>query len=360
MNPSIKFVDSEKSQFFSILKSRVDQYFQKNQLSKHANGFMIFKTVFYLTLSALCYTLIIINVFPLLVQLFLAIILGISMACIGFNVCHDALHGSYSSNSIVNKCLGFLFNVIGANSYLWKITHNQIHHTFTNIAGHDGDIEIAPGLIRVSASDKRNKIQKYQHIYAFFLYSLTSLSWFFRKDYMKFFSEKIGAHKNNHPKIQYFNLFFFKFIYYTIFIIIPLLVLNLTWWQFLIGYLIMNFAEGLMLALVFQLAHLVEGTDIKNPGEDENIEEAWAIHQMRTTANFARKSWLANFLCGGLNLQIEHHLFPKVCHIHYAKISDIVRETALEFNLPYHENKNFFSALKSHYQTLKVMGRASY
>jgi linoleoyl-CoA desaturase len=119
----------------------------------------------------------------------------------------------------------------------------------------------------------------------------------------------------------------------------------------------MNLAEGLVLGLVFQLAHVVEETVISYPNEENNMEEAWAVHQMNTTANFARKSRLASFLCGGLNLQVEHHLFPKICHIHYRKISDIVRNTAFEFNLPYNENRSFFTALKSHYLFLKRLGK---
>jgi len=319
---------------------------------------MAVKTAVYLFFFVGFYVLILTEVFPIWINLLMAIGLGMTMAFIGFNICHDALHGSYSSKAWVNKTLGFLFNIIGANDYVWNITHNQIHHTYTNIVGHDGDLEVAPGLVRVTASDEKKPYHKYQHIYAFFLYTLASVSWFFRKDYMKFFQKSIGKHQNKHPKIQYFNLFFYKFIYYSLFIIIPLVVMDITWWQFVIGFLAMNFAEGLVLGLVFQLAHLVEQTTLPEPAEHENIEEAWAEHQLRTTANFARKSKIATFLCGGLNFQVEHHLFPKVCHIHYPAISEIVKETAAEYNLPYHDNETFFIALKSHYNFLKKAGTA--
>ena len=358
MQHSLKFIDQEKSRFLFTLKERVETYFNNSRLSRNANKLMIFKTILFISLMLLLYALIITGILPLPVQLLLAILLGMTMAFVGFNVCHDALHGAYSSNKRVNKGLGFIFNIIGANAYVWNLTHNLVHHSYTNIVGHDEDIEIAPGLIRVSKTAKLNKLQRYQHIYAFFLYGLTTLSWFFKKDYLKFFQKNIGdSHTNKHPKIEYFNLFFYKIIYYAVFIVIPLLVMDLTWWQFLIGFLSMNFAEGLVLGLVFQLAHVVEDTEIIHPNEENNIEEAWAVHQMKTTANFAPKSRLAFFLCGGLNLQVEHHLFPKVCHIHYLKISDIVKKTALEFNLPYNENRSFFSALRSHYFFLKKLGR---
>jgi len=353
----LKFINSGNSNFFATLKARVDEYFITTNKSKHANSRMIVKTVFFLTAFIFLYTTIILDFLPLYGQLILAILLGMTMAFIGFNICHDALHGAYSSNKKINTSLGFIFNIIGANPYVWGITHNIVHHTYTNIPGHDEDIEIAPGLLRISKDEKLCSFQRYQQFYGFFLYSLASLSWFFRKDYVKFFQKKVGNYSTKHPRKEYFNLFFYKLVYYSLFIVLPLVVLDIIWWQFLIGYILMNLAMGLVLGLVFQLAHVVEQTSFPDPGNDGNIAEAWACHQMKTTANFSRNSALANFLCGGLNLQVEHHLFPKVCHIHYHAISKIVKATALEFNLPYLENKTFFSALQSHYQLLKKMGR---
>ncbi|MBD8489052.1 acyl-CoA desaturase [Echinicola sp. CAU 1574] len=359
MSQSLKFVDSENSLFFTTTKKRIDEYFKENNLSRKANSAMVSKTVVYLISFVSLYVLILADFLPLYLTLILAVCLGMNMAFIGFNICHDALHGSYSSKPVVNRSLGFLFNVIGASEYVWRITHNKVHHTYTNIVGHDGDLDVAPGMIRVSKGEKTKKAYQYQHIYAFLLYSLSSLSWFFRKDYLKFFQENIGAHTNKHPRKEYFFLFFYKAMYYTLFIVIPLLVMDITWWQFLIGYLLMNFAEGLALALVFQLAHLVEETEMPEPEQSQNISEAWAIHQMKTTANFSVNSKLATFLCGGLNFQVEHHLFPKICHIHYPAISKILQKTANEFDVPYLSNRTFFTALQSHYRFLKKHGRAA-
>ena len=358
MIQKVRFIDKGRSEFFSTVRQRVDAYFADNKISKNANAAMVVKSIFYLGGLVFFYALILSNRFGPWEMLGLAVILGMFAAFIGFNVCHDAIHGSYSANPTVNKYLGFIFNVIGANAYVWSITHNVVHHTYTNIPGHDEDIDVAPGLIRLSPEEKMKSFQRYQHLYAFFLYGLASLSWVFRKDYKKFFQKRIGNYDNSkHPKGEVFNLFFFKGVYYTLFLVIPLIVLDVTWWQFIIGFIAMHMAEGFVLGLVFQLAHVVEGTDFPYPDTEGNIEEAWAVHQMRTTANFARKSWLANFLCGGLNMQVEHHLFPKICHIHYRKISDIVKETADEFNVPYIENKTFWGALRSHYNMLKKFGR---
>ncbi len=356
---SLKFINLEKSAFLPTLKKRVEEYFDTQQISRHANAPMVLKTIFFLTLTLGLYFVILFSGFSLVVNLVLAILLGMTMAFVGFNVCHDALHGAYSANKKVNKRLGFIFNLIGANAYVWNITHNIVHHSYTNIVDHDEDIEIAPGLIRVNTEEPPNRLHRFQHIYAFFLYTLTTLSWFFRKDYLKFFQKEVGSsHKNKHPRKEYFNLFFYKLIYYVLFIVLPLLIMDLTWWQFIIGYLAMNFAEGLVLGLVFQLAHIVENTEIVHVPEENEMSDAWAVHQLKTTANFAPTNKIAAFLCGGLNMQVEHHLFPRICHIHYPKISAIVQTTAAEFDLPYNVYGSFFTALRSHYFLLKKMGTA--
>ncbi|SDM47020.1 fatty acid desaturase family protein [Siphonobacter aquaeclarae] len=357
----LRFLDKRRSTFFSDVRQRVDAYFEENQLPKQANQAMWNKTFFFLGLFALLYGLIISDQFNVWVMLVLAIALGMTCAFIGFNICHDAVHGSFTSDSKLNRRLGLTFNLIGGNPYVWSITHNIVHHTYTNIPGHDEDLEIAPGLIRIGDEEPVTFVHRFQHIYSFLLYGLASLSWVLRKDYLKFFKNDIGKTCNrHHPRKEYFNLFFFKAIYYTLFIVFPLVFLSITWWQFVIGFLVMHFFEGLTLGLVFQLAHIVEHTEFPEPNGDGNIEEAWAVHQMQTTANFSVDSKLAAFLCGGLNFQVEHHLFPKICHIHYPAISRIVRQTAADHGIPYIENRTFWTALQSHYRVLLRYGREEY
>jgi len=360
MHPKIKFTDHTHSMFFATIRQRVDVYFRNNALSRHANATMWLKAIFFLTGFGTLYGLILSDQFGIWVMLGMAVVLGMFAAFIGFNISHDAIHGAFSANNRINGFLSKTFHLLGANPYLWNITHNVVHHTYTNIPGHDEDIEIAPGLIRIDEEEQVNQMQRFQHVYAFFLYSLASLSWVFRKDYMKFFKARIGMRLNSHPRKEYFNLFFYKALYYFLFIGLPLLVLDIAWWQVLIGFTAMHLAEGIILGLVFQLAHVVEGTSFPVPDEQGSVEEAWAVHQMQTTANFAPESRLASFLCGGLNRQIEHHLFPKVCHIHYPAVSAIVKKTAREFNLPYLENRSFLSALQSHYRMLRRLGKGAY
>ncbi|GAB3277267.1 acyl-CoA desaturase [Larkinella harenae] len=356
----LKFTNTTRSAFFATVRRRVDAYFKERSLSPHANRSMWIKAGFFLGGYLLLYTLILSNQYGPWTMLALTVGLGAFAAFIGFNVSHDALHGAFSSQAWVNRLLGSSFYLLGANPYVWKITHNVVHHTYTNIPGHDEDIEIAPGLIRVDTEEPVRSWQRFQHWYAFALYSLASLSWVFRKDYYKFFKRQIGQHDNStHPRRQYIMLFATKAVYYFFFLVLPYLLLDISWWQVLIGFIGMHLVEGLILGLVFQLAHVVEGTSFPVPTEGVGIQEAWAIHQLRTTANFAPRSAVAAFFCGGLNRQIEHHLFPKICHIHYPAITAIVKRTAHDFDLPYLENSSFFSAIHSHYRLLKNLGRAA-
>lgn len=364
MEAKVRFIAKDKLapevKFFATVKSRVDAYFKEKNISSHANAEMIFKTIFFAGGMVALYLLIMLGNYSLWAMFGLALALGAVKAFIGFNICHDAIHGGYSGNKTVNKVLGLLFNVIGANAYVWSITHNIVHHTYTNIPGHDEDIDVAPGMIRLSPEEKLKPIMRYQHLYGFLLYGLASLSWVMRKDYKKFFQKKIGQIENEHKPIEYFNLFFYKFVYYTLFIVLPLVFLDITWWQFIIAFVCMHIVEGTVLGVVFQLAHVVENTSFPTPNTENNIEESWAVHQMQTTADFARKSKLVNFFVGGLNFQIEHHLFPQICHVHYPQIAPIVEATAKEFNVPYIDNPTLLKAIQSHYRMLKKFGKEAF
>lgn len=351
-----KFPSAGCNSFYAEVRQRVNQGFINRGLTINADGFMWLKTIIFLSIFCILYFTILFSDVKFIYLTLLTLSLGVTCAFIGFNVCHDAIHGSFSANKKVNKALGMIFHLLGASPYVWNITHNVVHHTYTNIPGHDEDIEIAPGLIRICKEDELKPHQRFQQWYAFPLYGLASISWALRKDYKKFFQKRVGARENVHPKIEYFNLFFYKFLYYFLFTVVPILVMDAAWWQVLIGFVILHIAQGVTMGLVFQLAHVVEGTAFPVPDAVGNMEEVWAEHQMHTTANFDTNSPAAAFFLGGLNRQIEHHLFPKICHVHYGWISGIVKETASEFGLPYHENPTFLKALASHYRMLKKMG----
>lgn len=357
MTERIRFVDIVNKDFQNTLKKRVDNYFKEKNISPKANWLMKLKSVIYLTVFIGLYFLIILVPFNTIATIGLFAILGLSMALVGINICHDAIHGAYSNKKWVNKLMSLPFNIVGASEYMWSIMHNIVHHTYTNIEGHDEDMELVP-ILRLSPHQKHMKIMRYQHIYAFFLYCFTTLSWVFLKDYRKFFQQQIGHYDNStHRKREYFYLFFYKILYYTLFIVIPIIFIKLAWWKIVLGFIALHLIEGFTLAIIFVLAHVVEGPEFPQPDEKGVIDHNWATHQLKTTSDFCRHNDVVNFLCGGLNFQVEHHLFPRVSHTHYKAISEIVKSSAEEFNIPYHEQPKFFGAVASHVRLLKKFGK---
>ncbi len=139
-------------------------------------------------------------------------------------------------------------------------------------------------------------------------------------------------------------------------IAVPLMVLDITWWQFLIGFLSVHLTAGLILGVVFQLAHVVEATEHWREEHGASLKGIWTLHQMRTTGNFAPDNRLLSWYVGGLNSQIEHHLFPRICHVHYRGLRPIVRELALKYGIAYNSSPTLRTAIRSHYCTLKRFG----
>ncbi|MAL17652.1 MAG: acyl-CoA desaturase [Balneola sp.] len=352
----VTFNNKIDKEFSKTVKTRVKEYFKENNLSEHANASMVFKTIILLTLYFGAYALLISGQFSLGIMWLLCVAMGVGMAGIGFSVAHDALHGSYSSNNKVNYVLGLTFDLMGANGYIWKITHNIIHHTYTNIHGHDEDLEVA-AFIRLSPHSEYKAVHRLQHILAFFAYSFATFFWVFVKDYWYFFKSPLGPYENkNHPLKEWVTLIVTKVLYYGYTIVLPIILLDITWYHWLIGFMSLHLTAGFILGVIFQLAHVVEETMHPEPNEDNVIENHWAIHEMITTNNFARANKPLSWFIGGLNYQIEHHLFPKVCSIHYPEISLIVEKTAKEFGIPYNHHETFREAVASHYRTLKNFG----
>ncbi len=355
--PNIKFAQSS-NEFYAEVKNRVHQYFQNKNISTHADYRMIVKTIILLGTFVGTYLLFYTGWMNNWQSWIACFVLGISSAGIGFSIAHDAIHGAYSSSSKLNYAIGLTMNLIGGNKYVWSITHNIIHHTYTNIHGYDEDLEVFPAAIRMSSNQERKPIHRIQHFTAFILYGFAVIFWVLFKDFKKISQASIGPYKiKKHPRTELVVLFLTKAIYYTYIFVLPLVFLHFTWWQFLIGYLSIYLTSGMILGIVFQMAHVVEDIDYPMPEKNGVIDNNWAIHQMHTTANFAMNSFIVSWFVGGLNFQVEHHLFPKVCHVHYPVISKIVQQTAKEYNVPYHFNPTFADAIRSHYRMLKELGR---
>jgi len=352
----VTFTGKRNIGFSARLKERVDEYFKSNQLSRNSNNYMRLKTAFYVLGWFALYGAVVSQEFSEPVMLLLMAILGFFVAGIGFNVGHDAIHGAYSSSARVNKIMSTGFEMIGASAYTWKIRHNMLHHTYTNIKGADGDLE-SMKFLRFCLEPGRQWYHAYQHIYAPILYCFTSLVWVFSKDYRHIAEERrLQRMKRKPPMSAYVSLYSFKFLHYFLFLVVPIFILKIALWKVLLGFLAMHVVAGFMLAMVFQLGHCVEGPEFLTYPESKTITEPWAEHQLRTSANFGGHP-LTTWICGGLNFQVEHHLYPNVCHVHYKAIAKIVKKTAKEYDLPYHDKQNFFKAVRSHLRMLKYFGR---
>lgn len=347
--------NNKQKDFFNALKREVDAYFATNNIRKTGN-WKLYAKAFILIPSALFLYYVLLTI-PMHwgISTALWILLGFNMAAIGFNVMHDACHGSFSTRNWVNYLFGLTNNFLGGNAFLWKLKHNIIHHTYTNIDGVDDDINNMP-FIRQCTTQQWKPMHRFQSAYMFLLYGFTSLFMFFM-DYVKYFSKKIHTTPLKEMDLKEHIVFWAGKLFFILFyIILPISLLG--WSKGLLGLFISQFTMGLTLAIVFQLAHVVEHAEFEAAGVDPvKIENEWAIHQIKTTANFAFTNKMATWFLGGLNYQIEHHLFPRISHIHYPAISQIVRDTCVQFGLHYIYFPSTRAAVLSHVRLMNQMGK---
>ena len=341
--------------FFNALKSEVDAYFEKAGIKKTGNWKLYGKTMILIPGMLGLYALLLFVNMHWALTSFLWLLFGLTMTAIGFNVMHDACHGSFSTKGWVNNIFGLTNNFLGGNAFMWKLKHNIIHHTYTNIDGVDDDINNMP-FMRECTTQPWKPMHRYQSIYMFLLYGFTSLFMFFT-DYIKYFSRHIYTTPLKKMNFSDHLIFWAGKIFF-IFFYIALPIALIGWKGWLLGFVISQFAFGLTLAFVFQLAHVVEHAEFDSAGVDpKRIENEWAIHQVKTTANFASKNKIVTWFVGGLNYQIEHHLFPRISHIHYPAISKIVKENCAKFELHYINFPTTRSAIVSHVRFMYNMGK---
>jgi linoleoyl-CoA desaturase len=342
--------------FHSELKKKINEYFKKTGRKKTGNYKLYFKAVvLVISFIAIYFHLVFLTPVWWLAITECIVLAGLT-AAIGFNVMHDGMHGSFSGRKWVNNMAGLSLNFLGANNFLWKTKHNIIHHTYTNINGVDDDIEARP-MLRLCKTQKYYKIHRFQHWYFWAAYSLLYLWWVFFTDYKKYFTKRIGPTPIKIiPLMQHVSFWGFKILHLGIFVALPVIFAGPISW--LLGFLAYALFSGFILSIVFQLAHTVEHTEFPQAIIETNkMEDEWALHQLKTTANFATRNRFITWWVGGLNFQIEHHLFPRISHVHYPAISRIVKQTCREFGLPYHEFPKMRLAVVSHISHLRNLSR---
>lgn len=353
----LKFSPEIKTSFYTELRKKVYGYFKENNISLYANWQMRSKTALFFTLFGVSYYIILFTNITAYLKIIACILHGLAIAGIGFNIAHDAGHGAYSKSKKTNRLLFYTMDLVGSNSYMWDIKHNKAHHIYTNIDAFDEDIR-GSKLLRLSPHAPLYSINRHQHIYAWFLYCFLYffIVWFY--NFQQFKAAAFGPFRNmQHSGKEWVQLVTWKLFYLFYAIVVPFAFLKIPVSQFLIGYSIVCATTGFLLGLIFYLAHCVEKTASFPLPEQDAIKIDWALHQMNTTCNFGTGNKLLTWFCGGLNFQIEHHLFPEICSIHYKEISKIVSETAKEFNTPYLQYVSFSEAVISHYKMLKQLGK---
>ncbi len=338
------------------LKKRVQDYFDQHGIDSTGNPKLFAKAIIMIIALVAVYVHLLLWTPVWYLALGESAILGGIVAAIGFNVMHDGSHGSFSNSKVMNRVAASSISLLGANHFMWNMKHNMIHHSFTNIDGVDDDIEIGV-LMRMAPTQKRYMMHRFQHMYFWVLYMLLYVFWIFFTDYKKYFSRKIGnvpLKKMN--ATDHFEFWSVKVYHAAVFIVIPIIFVG--WISWLVGFLVMSLVAGFVLSIVFQLAHTVEHTEFPVADFETNkLPDEFAAHQIKTTANFATRNKLVSWLVGGLNFQIEHHLFPKVSHVHYPAISQIVKNVCNEYQLQYIEYPTMRKAVVAHVRFLRQMGK---
>jgi linoleoyl-CoA desaturase len=346
-------------EFFPTVTQRVNSYFRDNNISRNSNSEMVVKTIFMFSLYLIPYSIAITSVTNYWVYLGMFALMGLGKAGIGLSVMHDANHGSYSSKIWKNDMLSYSLNLIGGYSFNWKVQHNVLHHTYTNI--HEADEDISPrGVLRMSPGSDWKPMHKYQHLYAWFFYGLLTFVWVLVKDFARLGKyNKEGLVKKLKTTIgkEWMILISTKVVYISYMLVIPFWLTPFSFIQVFLGFFLMHYIAGFILAVIFQPAHVIEGTEYPEPDLSGNLENSWAVHQMHTTTNFGHREKLFSWYVGGLNYQVEHHLFPNVCHVHYKHIAKIVKSTAEEFGIPYKSKDSFVDALTAHARLLRELGK---
>lgn len=349
---------SQPTPFHAELRKRVNAYFKNVNVKPTGNFRLYFKAaVIIVAFLAVYIHLVFFTPSQIWLSLLESIILGGITAGIGFNIMHDGAHGSFSNKEWINELAGMSINFLGASVFMWKTKHNVIHHTYTNIDGLDDDIDAKP-FLRLCNSQKKYWFHRFQHWYFLVVYSFLYLYWVFFTDYKKYFTGKIGSRPIKKMRIfDHFSFWGFKAIHLIIFVLVPIFMVGFVPW--LIGFLVYGLFAGIVLSVVFQLAHTVEDTQFQKVDQENiHIEDEWVIHQLKSTANFATQNRIISWLIGGLNFQIEHHLFKKISHVHYPALSKIVKQVCSEYNIPYIEYPRVHLAFASHISHLQHIGRS--
>lgn len=288
---------------------------------------------------------------PLLFYLFYGF-MGILIILIFVNLIHESCHQTLFEKKWKNKAMMYLFDCIGANSFIWVNRHIRMHHNYPNIIGWDTDIEQS-GPIKLFPSDKQSFIQKYQHYWVFFLYPLFMLNWLLIRDFKDFYSSGRYIRKVIRiPLKEHFKLWFFKLLYLSYLIIIPVLVFKVGIGQVLLAVLIKMICGGLLGMVILLPPHANVGNEFPIPDANYKLPTTWIRHQFITANDVNGQNFISKHAMNNFNFHLAHHLFPNISSLYADQLTEIIRDFAKEHNYPY-KSHSLLKALRLHYDLIK-------
>ena len=352
--PVLKF--NEDRSFETELHCRVDAFFAASGSPRTAPVSVYVKAWLILIFSLAAYLLLVFAADRLWQGILLSILLGFGLIEIGVNIQHEGSHQGFSRYPAVNTLAAMTMELIGGSSYLWRWKHNRIHHSYTNIAHWDTDIDLGM-LGRLSPSAERLWFHRWQQWYIWFFYCFLAIKWQLFDDFYTVIRGRIGNHRVPRPKGKDLAVFVAgKAVFLALAFGVPLCFHPIG--QVLFYYAIVTIVAGLALSLIFILPHAVSEAEFPTPDTATGrMTYPRAVHQTRVTVDFRRHNPVVTTLLGGLNLHREHHLFPMISHAHYSRLAPVVDEVCDTFNVPHAEHKSYVRGLRSHFRWLKRMGR---
>ncbi|MFZ2407022.1 MAG: fatty acid desaturase [Methylobacter sp.] len=350
---------TELSDFSRTLDEKVNAYFKERNISKNANFHTACKGILWFSLLIISYAIIMSDRLSSYWLIVAFVAHGFAQLFMTYNISHDANHGAYSANPKINLSLSYTFDLVGINSYIWRLLHNTSHHSFINVKGKDSAIT-SNSLLRFSPHEKFSPLHKYQYLYAPIAYTLSTLYWVLTKDFYCFFSKKTYGNKviEKHETKELIILILTKLFYYTYMLLLPIMFLSEAWYVIVLGFLIMHAFIGFHIALIFQPCHINDDSAYPQADKSGHLSNDFVSHVFSTTCDYSRKKTFTTWMLGGLNLHIIHHMYPNICHIHYPALTEILIETAEEFGYKYREHKDVKVAFTAHLSSLKTLGNA--
>ncbi len=346
----LKYKKGTNDQFFQQLRN--DAYRIVDKLVDKRKEEIVFKAILFPALYIAAWICVLVWGKNLSILFTAYTLMGILLVLNYLNVIHDAVHYTLFKNRRLNEIWVYFFDLMGANSYIWKTRHVLYHHNYPNVDGWDTDIDQST-LVKIVPQGPSSRFHKYQHIYLPFIYPLFLFNWLLIRDFKDFFDKKRIVQKRiSIHRREYLKLFFFKTFYITYTLVIPKIVLGISWGIILLAFTIMILVASILALLVLLPPHANIEAEFPSPDNNRILPYDWFLHMLKTTNDINGSNWFTRFVLGNFNYHIVHHLFPNIHHSYYPEITERLKLYATNNHLPY-RTYPFLTTLKNHYLLLK-------